>query len=154
LLAVSQDASRSGNPDSAGGLPPLVCGEGRTTITLTQSAGIVFVTVGEEFEGRTAIEVAKRAVASGYVAVHHGVLIDVTRFVGTIDWGAVHALREMNLWDPGGAARRIAFLVRSNAFESLVTLAAALFPRAALRLFTEGEPALAWLQEPGQLPSA
>jgi hypothetical protein len=114
----------------------------------------VFVTVGEEFEGRTAIELAKRAVASGYAMVHHGVLIDVTRFVGTIDWGAVHALREMNLWDPGGDAARVAFLVRSNAFESLVTLAAALFPRAALRLCTEGEPALAWLQEPGQLPSA
>jgi hypothetical protein len=53
----------------------------------------------------------------------------------------------MKGWAPASNEKsRVGLLVRDKAFASLATLASALFPRAALQLFTEREAALAWLK--------
>ena len=115
--------------------------------------GIVLITIDEDTTGPTVVAAATKAVEAGLLAPEISVLVDLTKFVGTIDWAAIHAVREMKDWaPPGSATSRVALLVRDKAFASLVTLLSALFSRAALQLFTEREAAFAWLETAPKAP--
>lgn len=145
---MAQDETSGDNrTDSAGGAALITCGKGRDVITIGLVDGIIQITAEEEVSGPAVVEAARQAVDLGLLRPGQAVLVDIVRFVGTIDWGAIHTVRGMRIWTTSeGETSRVAFLVRGSAFASLVTLAGALFPRTSLRLFTDRDEALAWLK--------
>ena len=135
--------------DLRAGSRSITVGDGPDSIGIGYVGAIVVIAVGEDVRGPTIIEAAAQAIKASVIAPRIPVLIDMTKFAGIVDWGAIHTVRGMAGWAPGGeAAARVAVLVRDETFGSLVTLAGALFPRAARQLFIDHEAALAWLSTP------
>lgn len=140
-----------GHTDSSNNDLIVTCGAGRDVVTIRRDGAIVLITVEAEVAGAALIQATKQAAERGILRSDLDVLVDTTTFVGAIDWGAIHTVRDMKLWDqPRNTNVRVGFLVRDSTFASLVTLAGALFPRTAFRLFTDRSAALTWLSQPSR----
>ena len=146
---LQEESPDKKDADLKAGRVIITVGDGRDSIRIGHVGAIVVVTVDEDVRGPTVIEAAAQAIKTRVLAPGIPILIDMTKFAGIIDWGAIHTVRGMAGWAPGGeTAARVAILVRDETFGSLVTLAGALFPRAALQLFIDREAALSWLAAP------
>jgi hypothetical protein len=74
-------------------------------------------------------------------------LVDVTRFIGVVDWQAMRKLRGLAPWGKNdGHLPRTAYLLRENGAAMLVKAAGALFPGSEHRIFAERSTAIAWLE--------
>jgi len=74
-------------------------------------------------------------------------LIDLTRFVGVVDWSAMSKLRALAPWgtDPGQPSRT-AYLLRESSAVMMVKAVSALFPQSAHKAFTDKAKAISWLE--------
>ena len=72
-------------------------------------------------------------------------LADVTRFTGSVDWEAIHAVADMADWgDTEGS--RVAYLVRNDQFAPLIKVLQVLFAKTRHQSFTDLAEAIAWLE--------
>ena len=74
-------------------------------------------------------------------------LVDLTRFVGVVDWSALSKLRALAPWgtDPGEPPRT-AYLLRESSAVMMVKAVSALFPQSAHKAFTDKDEAISWLE--------
>ena len=74
-------------------------------------------------------------------------LVDMTRFIGVVDWQAMKKLRDLAPWGKDGAhPSRTAYLLKEESASILVKAVSALFPDGEHRTFTEQAAAVAWLE--------
>jgi hypothetical protein len=139
---VTQDTPVASITGSASGAQRVTCGTGRDVLSIERTDGVLVIVTGDEVSGPVFVSAAKLAAEAGMIKDGEPMLVDLARFTGAVDWGAIHKLRGMDIW--GGAARRVALFVRDSAFASLETLIGTLFPRSSLRLFTDRIAALGW----------
>ncbi len=100
---------------------------------------------------------ARRALAEGlqqgWLRLSMPTLVDMTRFTGSIDWGAMRDIAAMAPWgQPGDAPAsppsRVAYVTRDSLFSLILKLMAAIFPHARHRAFPDRDGALRWLRQP------
>ena len=120
-------------------------GAGRVSIEL--SNGILKVTVEGEPPGECLVTVFRRGIADGWVTPSMPALVDLSRFIGAVDWAAVRAVKDLAPWGTGlTGPSRTAYIVRNSMFGTLILAASALFVTAHHRAFTTEADALAWLR--------
>ncbi|HVW75699.1 MAG TPA: STAS/SEC14 domain-containing protein [Rhizomicrobium sp.] len=74
-------------------------------------------------------------------------LVDLTRFVGVIDWTVLARLRALAPWgEDSDHPSRVAYLLRDSGAAMMVKAASALFPLSQHRAFTHRDEAIAWLE--------
>ncbi|MEO8301105.1 MAG: STAS/SEC14 domain-containing protein [Rhizomicrobium sp.] len=74
-------------------------------------------------------------------------LVDMTGFIGVVDWQAMAKLRDLAPWGQDtDHPPRTAYLVKEGGAALLVKAASALFPASEHRAFTEQAAAIAWLE--------
>jgi hypothetical protein len=116
-------------------------------IRLKAAGTRLHVMVEQEPAGACLIACFREGLEKGVLRPSMRTLADVTRFTGSVDWEAIHAVAAMADWGEGGDSR-IAYLVRNDLFEPLIKILRVLFSKTSHRSFTTVEDAVAWLEAP------
>jgi hypothetical protein len=138
--------------------PPVIfCGTKVSSVSAGLTDGILWIRVENEPTGADVAGCIRQALDKGLLATGADTIVDLTRFRGVVDWGAVHAIRDMAPWGSGQARQaRVAYVSTDRMVATLIKLVTSLFPSARHRLFTDYADALAWLRaarkESGQGP--
>lgn len=120
-------------------------GAGRISARLVD--GILWISIEDEPAGDCLVAVFRRGIAAGWITPSMPALVDLARFTGAVDWAAIRTVRTMAPWGTGSSgASRVAYIVRSNLFGTLIEVASALFVTAKHRAFTNQAEALDWLR--------
>lgn len=125
-------------------------GSGRGRVSAQLLDGILWVAVEGEPAGDCLVAVFRKGLAAGWIKPSMPALVDLTGFVGSVDWAAIHTINGLAPWgtDPSGAAR-VAYLVRNSMFGMLIRIMSALFSEAQHRTFRNEADALDWLRRSG-----
>jgi hypothetical protein len=93
------------------------------------------------------LEHFREGLAQGVLHPNMRTLVDLTRFVGVVDWSAMSKLRVLAPWgtDPGEPSRT-AYLLRESSAVMMVKAVSALFPQSAHKAFTDKAKAISWLE--------
>lgn len=118
-------------------------------IFLRRKDNLLWILVEKEAASEELVAGFKQALQVGLVKRSMPTLVDLTRFTGAVNWGAIRAVSKMARWgtDPNEVAR-VAYLVRDGQFNALVKIVSALFPLVSHRPFSNREHALTWLSAP------
>jgi hypothetical protein len=114
-------------------------------IRLKASGARLHVMVEQEPAGACLIACFREGLERDLLKPSMRALADVTRFTGSVDWEAVHAVAGMAPWGDGGESR-VAYLVRNDLFESLIKILRVLFDKTQHQSFTDLTKAVAWLE--------
>lgn len=115
-------------------------------VTLAKHENIL--TLGIHLDARTedAAIALELAADMGLMHPNNQVLIDLTTYIGTVDWTIVRDLRRFAPWvDQGGTA--CAYLLHNTQLSWLVQIVTAFYPRVRHRIFRDKSDALNWLHE-------
>jgi hypothetical protein len=124
-------------------------------LTLCVRDGVAHFTLVGDPEGRSLYACIRFAVASGIMQLPMPVLVDMTRFSGSIDWQGIHAVAEMTFSQlRAGQPSRVAYVAPYGWVSLLIKLASHIFPKSQHRLFPSREQALEWLQSNAASPEA
>lgn len=108
---------------------------------------LTFMVDGEP-ESRDFTDAFAQAFSCGRLDTGCAVLIDLVRFTGAVDWGAVKALHDTVNRQAWGI-KKVAYLVRDMQFAPLAKIAGAIFAEMEHVVFDDKNKALAWLSAPG-----
>lgn len=114
-------------------------------IRLKAAGARLHVVVEQEPGGACLIACFREGLEKGVLKPSMRALADVTRFTGSVDWEAIHAIAGMAAWGEGGESR-VAYLVRNDLFEPLIKILRVLFDKARHQSFTSLVDAVAWLE--------
>ena len=107
----------------------------------------LLITFDGEPPGHLLLEQFETVLARKLLSPGMQTLVDMTRFIGVVDWQAMTKLRGLAPWGKNdGPPPRTAYLLRQSGAALLVKAAAALFPGSEHRIFTEQAAAIAWLE--------
>lgn len=126
-----------------------LCGEERPSgsVKLKICGRKLLITFNGEPPGHLLLEQFQECLARKLLSPGMQTLVDMTRFIGVVDWQALTKLRGLAPWGKSdGPSPRTAYLLRENGAAILVKAAAALFPSSEHRIFTERAAAIAWLE--------
>lgn len=120
-------------------------GMGRVSAQLLD--GILWVVVEGEPAGDCLVAVFRKGLAAGWIKPSMPALVDLTGFVGSVDWAAIHTINGLAPWGTGPAGvSRVAYLVRNSMFGMLIRIMSELFMAAQHRTFRDEADALDWLR--------
>jgi len=120
-------------------------GAGRVSVEF--SDGILRVSVEGDPPGECLVATFRQGIAAGWITPSMPALIDLSGFIGSVDWAAVREVRSLAPWGTGpSGSSRAAYVVRNSMFGTLILAASALFANARHRAFTNETDALAWLR--------
>jgi len=120
------------------------CAEGG--VYLRRKDNVLWILIEKEASPEALISCFKQGLQSGWMKLSMPTLVDLTRFTGAVDWGAVRAIAKMARWGSDKSeVSRVAYLVRDGQFNALVKIVSALFPLSSHRPFSNLEHALTWL---------
>ena len=126
-----------------------LCGEERPSgsVKLKICGRKLLITLSGEPPGHLLLEQFQEGLARKLLLPSMQTLVDMTRFIGVVDWQALTKLRELAPWGKdNGPAPRTAYLLREDGAAMLVKAAGALFPGSEHRIFAERAAAIAWLE--------
>ena len=126
-----------------------LCGEERPSgsVKLKISGRKLLVILDGEPPGHMLLEQFQEGLARKLLCPGMQTLVDLTRFIGVVDWQAVSKLRTLVPWgEDAGHPPRTAYLLRENGAAILVKAAGALFPDSEHRIFADRAAAIAWLE--------
>ncbi len=107
----------------------------------------LMITVSGEPSGHLLLEQFQEGLARKLLRPGMRTLVDMTRFVGVVDWQAMAKLREMAPWSKDkNHPPKTAYLLREGGGALLVKAVGALFPDSEHRIFTEQADAIVWLE--------
>jgi hypothetical protein len=115
-------------------------------VFLRRKDNMLWILVEKEASANELISCFQQGLQAGWMKLSMPTLVDLMRFTGAVDWGAVRAISKMARW--GSDKRevsRVAYLVRDGQFNALVKIVSALFPLSSHRPFSNPEHALTWL---------
>ena len=77
-------------------------------------------------------------------------MVDLTGFIGAVDWRSVFAVRTLAAWGKNGTGiSRTAYVVRNETFGAVIKVVRAVLFNSSHRSFDNFEDAMAWLELPG-----
>jgi hypothetical protein len=114
-------------------------------IRLKAAGTRLHVMVEQEPAGACLIACFREGLDKGILKPSMHALADVTKFTGSVDWEAVHAVAGMAAWGEGGESR-VAYLVRNDLFEPLIKILRVLFDKSRHQSFTDLAKAVVWLE--------
>jgi len=137
--------------DSDGTGPSIahLCGEERPlgSVKLKICGRKLLITISGEPPGHLLLEQFEEGLARKLLYPGMQTLVDMTRFIGVVDWQSMAKLRAIAPWGKNdGPPPRTAYLLRENGAAMLVKAAGALFPGSEHRIFAERAAAIAWLE--------
>jgi len=107
----------------------------------------LLITFTGEPPGHLLLDLFQDALARELLSPGMQTLVDMTQFIGVVDWQALTKLRGLASWETDTAPPpRTAYLLRENGAALLVKAAAALFPASDHQIFAERAAAIAWLE--------
>ncbi|WP_114391756.1 hypothetical protein [Oleisolibacter albus] len=117
-------------------------------VTLERHGDLLLVTAADEPPMEEVLRACTLAHEAGMLEGCAAVLVDVTGFVGSIDWSVIRRIGALTPWILQSRPQvRAAYLIRNSAFALVVKVIAALFPGAEHRVFTSRHQAMVWLQQ-------
>lgn len=122
---------------------------GRTTdhVALHARGHRMLIVICGEASGEMLLECFASAETQGVLRNSMHTLVDMTGFIGAIDWGAVSSLRARRPWGEGApGASRVAYLLRNTAGFALIKILGSLFQHTQHRAFVDRQAAVAWLE--------
>lgn len=122
-------------------------GHGPDHITVALSEGFLCFHLSGDVSSADIETALALAVDQGMLRPDNLVLVDIRKFTGSVDWGAIRNLRRYAPWVTGTASTvRCAYLLPEG-FGSFVTILASFYPGARHRAFRDQSSALRWLAE-------
>jgi hypothetical protein len=110
---------------------------------------ILRVDIAGEPEGDVLTGCFREALAAGLLQLNMPTLVDLTGFIGGVDWAGIRAIAAMAPWGSQGKRPvRVAYITRSEWFAALLKLVSAIFPKSTHRQFNDVEAGLLWLRKP------
>jgi hypothetical protein len=107
---------------------------------------LMIAVVGEP-SGKELIAHLRDGLARDLIRPNMRVLIDLSRFVGVVDWTVLTDVRAMANWGKDGVhTSRTAYLLRDGAAAMMVKAISAMFPASLHRGFTDRQEAVRWLE--------
>ena len=117
------------------------------SVKLKISGPKLLITISGEPPGHLLLEQFQEGVARKLLYPGMRTLVDMTGFIGVVDWQAMAKLRELAPWGKSdGHPSRTAYLLREDGAAMLVKAAGALFPGSEHRIFADRAAAIAWLE--------
>jgi hypothetical protein len=137
------------SPDTTG--PAVVhigpAGQVQDDIGLKICGHRLLVTVVGEPASERLLEHFREGLAAKAIHPNMRALVDLTHFVGVVDWTVLARLRALAPWgEDSGHPSRTAYLLRDGGAAMMVKAASALFPFSQHRAFTDRHEAIAWLE--------
>jgi len=126
-----------------------LCGEDRPSgsVKLKICGRRLLVTLSGEPPGHLLLEQFQEGLARKLLYPGMQTLVDMTGFIGVVDWQAMRELRGLAPWEKAdGHSPRTAYLLRESGAAILVKAAGALFPGSEHRIFADRAAAIAWLE--------
>jgi hypothetical protein len=126
-----------------------LCGEDRPSgsVKLKISGRKLLITISGEPPGYLLLKQFEEGLARKLLYPGMQTLVDMTRFIGVVDWEALRKLRELAPWEKSdGHPPRTAYLLREEGASMLIKAVGALFPGSEHRIFAERAAAIAWLE--------
>jgi hypothetical protein len=115
---------------------------------------MMIAVVGEP-SGKRLGQHIRQGLAQKVLHLNMRTLIDLTRFVGVVDWDELAGVRAMAPWgEEIGHPCRTAYLLREGGAAILVKAVSALFPMGQHRAFTDRQEAVQWLEATTARPPA
>ena len=107
----------------------------------------LYVVVRGEPKGEYLVECFRDGVDSGALRPCMRTLVDLTGFIGTVDWKALLAVRSLAPWGKkDSGVSLIAYVVRNDMFGALIKIIRTLFLGSTHRMFDNFAAAIAWLE--------
>lgn len=107
---------------------------------------ILWILIDREASAEDLVTCFKLALEAGWMKLSMPTLVDLTKFTGAVDWGAMRTISQMARWGSDRSdISRVAYLVRDGQFNALVKIVSVLFPLSSHRPFANSEHALTWL---------
>ena len=107
----------------------------------------LMIAVSGEPSGKLLLERFQEGLARKLLQPGMLTLVDMTKFIGVVDWQAMAKLREMAYWsEDKDHPPKTAYLLREAGAALLVKAVGALFPGSEHRIFTRQADAIAWLE--------
>lgn len=127
------------------GILRLVRGDSSNTVSIAVRSDRMLVVLEGEPDVRTIVECLQSGLDQGWLRLSMRTLVDLRRFFGVVDWGALKGLEDLAAWASDGRESRAAYLVRNDAFHFIIRAIAGLFLHTRHKVFTSREAAVAWL---------
>ena len=125
------------------GSPLITHGDAQGRVSLEAAADRLVVVVKGEPSGENLLECFRAGKKQDVVLADMRTLVDLTHFVGVVDWKAVFSLRHLG---EGGTGRaRVAYLFAETRFDAPIKILSAMFSRTRHRGFTDRDAAIQWL---------
>ena len=107
---------------------------------------LMIAAVGEPPNARL-LEYFREGLARKALHLNMRALIDLTRFVGVVDWDMLSNVRSMAPWGTDtDHPSRTAYLLRDGSAAMVVKAVSGLFPMSQHRAFTDRQEAIQWLE--------
>jgi|GEM_PF-2376796 len=107
---------------------------------------LMVAVVGEPPNTRL-LEHFREGLAQNALHLNMRALIDLTRFVGVVDWNVLADVRALAHWgEDVSHPSRTAYLLRDGSAAMVVKAVSALFPMSQHRAFTDRQEAVRWLE--------
>jgi hypothetical protein len=114
-------------------------------IRLKAAGDRLHVVIEQEPAGECLIACFREGLERKILRPNMRALADVTKFTGSVDWDAIHAIDAMADWGEGGDSR-VAYVVRNDQFAPLIRVLQVLFAKTRHRSFGTFAEAIAWLE--------
>lgn len=114
------------------------------TVLMAVAGERMQVRIEDEADCSLALEVCRQAVAKGVLKARVDVLIDLSAFIGVIDWGAIADIRALLPWG-AGTKNRAAYVFRDRRNALLLKIMAAMFPAVEHQEMENVADACKWL---------
>ncbi len=135
------------------GVLRLVRGDGAHTVSIAVRGERMLIVLTGEACASVVLDCLAGGLEEGWLRLSMRTLVDMSDFVGVVDWPALHKLRTLAKWTADGPGRsRVAYVVRSDAFHPIIRVITALFDHTQHRIFTDRQAAVAWLAESQAAP--
>jgi hypothetical protein len=127
------------------GVHRLVRGSGRDTVSIAARGERLLIVLRGEPSCDTVVDGLCDALRQGWMQLSMKTLVDMTAYMGVIDWTAILRLRGLADWADRPEKSCVAYVVRDNAFGAIIRAVSALFLRTRHCTFYDRDEAVDWL---------
>jgi hypothetical protein len=123
----------------------LVRGHGRDTVSIAAKGERLLIVLKGEPSCDTVVDGLQDALREGWMHLSMKTLVDMTGYMGVIDWSTVQRLRGLADWGDRPEKSCVAYVIRNSEFGAIIRAISALFQHTRHRAFSDRAEAIAWL---------
>ncbi|WP_089288018.1 MULTISPECIES: hypothetical protein [unclassified Azospirillum] len=124
-------------------------GHGDGYITFAKQGPVLIARLCLDASSRDIVVAFKIAQKRGWLSPEHSLLVDLRRFIGSVDWACIRELRALAPWiDKPSNRNCCAYLLEAGDMRNyLISVVSALYPAVHHRSFTQETAAWDWLAD-------